>query len=64
MQNNNVVLVLRYPPKNRILPPRDNLPPVWESLSLSSLFSWTTITDSQKLQWLIYRVATYTILVK
>jgi len=25
-------LVPRYPQKNRILPPRGNLPPVWEPL--------------------------------
>ena len=29
IQNNIVVLFPRYPQKNRILPPRGNLPPVW-----------------------------------
>ena len=32
IQNNIVVLVLRYPPKNRILPPGGNWPPVWKPL--------------------------------
>jgi len=30
---NNMVLVLRYSPKNHILPQGDNLPPVWEPLT-------------------------------
>jgi len=48
IQNNIVVFVPRYPPKNRLLPPGSILTPVWQPLLSIMWFSLVNKLNMQR----------------